>query len=287
MKLAKINIEPLVYWMKERHKIYKKKTRGSPKPWTSDLVLQANRFCNVYRELDTVTAWLRENWREPYAERENLWFAMVVARCINLPDTLAAIGFPKGKIDKWLDRAKARMKARAAAGLVNYTAAYMITCPTYPGIDKPTYTIEHVLRPMWHNPPKFLSYAEVSLQDMWRELVSYFGMGPFLAYEIVTDLRWTRYYIEEGGDHLTWANAGPGALRGLSRLWDGDVRHKPKPKEALERMQWLLAKCSSLLPASMLPLEMRDIEHSLCETDKYLRVKNGEGRAKQRYKGQA
>jgi hypothetical protein len=28
---------------------------------------------------------------------------------------------------------------------------------------------------------------------------------------------------------------------------------------------------------------MRDIEHSLCETDKYLRVKNGEGRPRAKY----
>ena len=33
------------------------------------------------------------------------------------------------------------------------------------------------------------------------------------------------------------------------------------------------------------PFELREIEHSLCEFDKYERIRLGQGRPKQKYKG--
>ena len=49
------------YWINERHQIYLRK-QADPKgwPWTSDPILQEYRFCNVFRELDTVTMAFRK-----------------------------------------------------------------------------------------------------------------------------------------------------------------------------------------------------------------------------------
>ena len=49
----------------------------------------------MHREDDKVTKWVRENWREPYADHPNMPFSMAVARQINWPPTLEAIGFPE------------------------------------------------------------------------------------------------------------------------------------------------------------------------------------------------
>ena len=82
-------------FMVERHNIFiKKEINNEPYPWSTDPILTEYSFCNVYRELDKVTIWIRENWREPYADHRNLPFAMAVARQINWPDTLEEIGFP-------------------------------------------------------------------------------------------------------------------------------------------------------------------------------------------------
>jgi hypothetical protein len=70
---------------------------GKPQPWTTYRILSRYKMCNVYREQDRVTAWIRENWRAPYADHPNLWFAMCVARAINWPETLEEIAFP----DTW------------------------------------------------------------------------------------------------------------------------------------------------------------------------------------------
>jgi hypothetical protein len=61
-------VPELFAFMKERHAIWERKVAGQPKPWTQDPILQSYRFCNVYRELDTVTVWINNNWRTPHYE---------------------------------------------------------------------------------------------------------------------------------------------------------------------------------------------------------------------------
>ena len=70
-----------------------------------------------------MTRWIRVNWREPHADDPDLWFAMVVARFVNWPDTLAEIGYPV----PWdHQRFRAVMAAGAARGAKLYGGAYMI-----------------------------------------------------------------------------------------------------------------------------------------------------------------
>lgn len=52
-------------------------------------------------------------------------------------------------------------------------------------------------------------------------------------------------------------------------------------------MRELLEQAPSNLPVDFPALEMRGIEHSLCEADKYLRVLNGEGKPRARFNGAA
>jgi hypothetical protein len=85
---------------------------------------------------------------------------------------------------------------------------------------------------------------------------------------------------------MTWANMGPGAQRGLRRLG------LPCKNQAdgVESMRYLLAVSQPLYGPKghhVPPLEMRDIEHSLCEFDKYCRVKFGEGEPRSKFPGTA
>jgi phosphoenolpyruvate carboxylase len=75
---------------------------------------------------------------------------------------------------------------------------------------------------------------------------------------------------------MTWANPGPGAKRGLNRVFGREVSESLTSFQANEEMQNLLRICKEALyheDPMFADLEMRDIEHSLCETDKYLRAK--------------
>ena len=265
-----------------RHSIYHNRRLQLDQPWTADPIFQRYRFCNVYREYDKVTVWLRENWREPYADHPNLAFAMALARLINWPPTLIDIGFP----DRWHPkRAHEKMKARKEAGLKVYTGAYLLGAIPK-GDDKARYLIHYVLTPL----KKVLDEGRASdgaefpdnLERAWEYFRSFRGIGNFLAYEIVSDLRHTRY-LSSAPDIMTWANAGPGALRGLTRLWGFQPKTRQADgyifpeKRAVTAMRLLLMLSRERLPDWMPPWEMREVEHHLCETDKYLRIKEGQG----------
>ncbi|MBL8550604.1 MAG: hypothetical protein JNJ73_11525 [Hyphomonadaceae bacterium] len=290
-----LNAAPFWDWITERHNIYLKKARGEPRPWTDDPVLREFSFCNVFRELDKVTVWVRENWREPFAENENLWIAMCLARQINWPDTLAEIGFPEKTYDadaiqKALEKRQARIGPDGKPEKV-YTGAYMISAPAgeYKGMRKPEYTAQIVVGEVWRQREQFYDLfvrrnEQPTMQAMHAWLKQFRGWGDFMAYEVITDLRHTRY-LKNAPDINTWAVAGPGAIRGLNRLHGRDYKRMMSQEQACAEMRELLDMSKDNLPDFIPPLELREIEHSLCETDKWLRVKQGQGRIRAKYAG--
>jgi len=267
-------------YINERHAIYIRRQAGVKPFWTEDKILQTYSFCNVFRELDTVTIWLRENWKEPYADHPNLPFAMSVARQINWPDTLQEIGFP----EEWNpDRVKAIMQGRMDRGEKVYTGAYMLTGTL--GGTKVEQTIDKILTPLYENQPEI---HPDSLQKTWSEYLRYSGFSGFMAYEVVTDLRHTKY-LGNARDIYTWANPGPGAKRGLNRIHGRELTWSPTRGHVgyigwNHEMKDLLDRSPGYLQGHIDVLEMRDIEHCLCEFDKYERVRLGQGKPRAKYK---
>jgi hypothetical protein len=270
------------YYIGERHLIHSRKSRGKSFPWTEDKILQTYSFCNVFRELDSVTIWIRENWREPYADHPNLPFAMSVARQINWPPTLAEIGFPK----VWEpERVKTIMQARKDRKEKVYTGAYMLTGTL--GGTKVQQTVDKILTPLYENPPTL--YPE-SLEKTWEQYLPYAGFSGFMSYEVVTDLRHTKH-LQHAQDIMTWANPGPGAKRGLNRIHGREINWSSRKHDWNKEMKELLDMAIDTasidykhLERALPQLEMRDIEHSLCEFDKYERVRLGEGRPRAKYR---
>ena len=258
-------------FMEERHNIFiRKEINNEPYPWSDDAILTEYSFCNVYRELDRVTIWIRENWREPYADHPNLPFAMAMARQINWPDTLDEIGFPT----EWRpDHVKTIMQDRMAKKQKVYTGAYMLTGTL--GGTKIEQTVDKILTPLYANFPCDFS----SIENSWKSFLPYAGFSDFMSYEVVTDLRHTKW-LEKAPDIMTWANPGPGAMRGLNRIFGRPLDSKQKKPLFIQEMRDLL----SVLNNTPLPLEMRDIEHCLCEFDKYERTRLGQGRPRAKYK---
>jgi len=131
----------------------------------------------------------------------------------------------------------------------------------------------------------------IALEDVWQKLKEYPYLGDFMAYEIVTDLRYTAL-LNNAPDILTWANPGPGAARGYSRILGKEPeylnRSSKRDREVLiEGMRALmnLSKDAGFDGRPDWPLwEMRESEHTLCEFDKHQRTKNGEGRPRQIYR---
>jgi hypothetical protein len=107
-----------------------------------------------------------------------------------------------------------------------------------------------------------------------------------MAYEVISDLRWTCLF-ERAPDILTWANPGPGAARGLGWIFydnpDQYNRHsKFDMEDMLGKMRALLSLAQKEWPEKWRPWEMREVEHWLCEYDKWRRGCAGQ-RLKRRY----
>jgi hypothetical protein len=82
---------------------------------------------------------------------------------------------------------------------------------------------------------------------------------------------------------MTWANPGPGAKRGLNRISGKELNEPMHIKRAIEEMRELLQYSLKELEPFVPALEMRDIEHSLCEFDKYERTRLNQGRPRAKY----
>jgi hypothetical protein len=271
----------MLHWIVERERIRVRRERGKPQPWTKDPVLANYRFCNVRREDDSVTRWIAANIREPYADHSSLWFMLCVARWINWPDTLQ--GLMDGGL-WWPNFTCARMGAFLEEQLIRgekvFGAAYKIPAPREKGATKGTF-VAHTLRAVRRDRKDWARYFEgtPTLQGTHDRLVGYGGWGTFMAYQAVVDMRFTRV-LRDARDVDTWCAAGPGTIRGLNRLAGRPTDCAIDPHTALREMRRLY---KIIEPETGVHIDLSDVPNILCETDKYLRTLNGEGRPKVRY----
>lgn len=276
-------IKELCSFIAERHLIYRKKAEGFRKPWTKDDILRTYKFCNVYRELDTVTLWIAKNWRNKHANDINLWFAMVVARLVNWPDTLQTIGYPvPWKSAKFV----MDMHSRKNQGQKVFSGAYIVSTNGHT-MDKAIYLVTHVLDPLWADRQHIASTISKAktLAEVHALLSSYNGLGSFMAAQVIADLKYTMP-MRKADDWMTWAASGPGSRRGLNRVCGKPVDSPWKEREWLEALVSLHKEVSKFIQKQGMPvLHAQDLQNCLCEFDKYMRVKLGEGRPRSLYPG--
>ncbi len=283
------------WWMRERHNIYVRKEIKKDKfPWTKDKILRTYKFTNVFRQLDRMT----QEWTKRYVHLrarnitdQDLLFRLCEFRFFNWAATYDALYYGLGA--KWDEkRAIKILKDRIASGDDDkkqiFTGAYIIPNA---GEERPKVeVICEALTWVWDNRKDLTKriHKEPSLEKTVNVLQNIWTVGPFIAYEIACDLRFTRL-LHDASDRNAWANAGPGAKRGIHRILSGDkdkMEVKPNYVQVMRDLLIMARKPGNLskeIHEAEWPFEMREIEHSLCEFDKYLRVKHGEGRPRSRY----
>lgn len=262
------------YWISERHQIYLNKTAGLPKPWSSDVIFQQYKFVNVFRRLDRTTAWLIEHFLEPNRDSKDLsllvfnicWFRM-----FSRWETGAALGW----LTEWNPDA---MFAKLTQLETPFTGAYIIHSePGYVKID----SINNVCEELFNRRHELLKIIqesqsmEVTLNALrWTRHI-----GPFMGYQMVLDMMYTPL-LEHATDRETWAVVGPGAYRGLRRLYP-----EIQMRDCLAAMLDLTEKSKLRRGWHVPPLDVHSIEYTCCEVDKYCRVLYGEGKPRSRYPG--
>ena len=267
----------------KRHSIYCRRVGGATKPWTDDLILQSYRFCNMYRELDTETQWIAQNWRTPHAENPDLWFAMVVARLLNWHETLDELGFPV----PWnCAHFMGKMIGRRERGSKVFNGAYIVSTNGR-AMGKLEYIADEVLSPMWQNRSSLRPYKGDTLASFAARLRTCMGMAGFMVGQVIADTKYT-FPLLDAGDWMTWAISGPGSRRGMNRVLDLPLATAIREDRWLQHLQQLSTELAPLIQDAGFPcMHNQDLQNCLCEFDKYERVRLGEGRPKSSYPGRA
>jgi hypothetical protein len=264
---------------RERYAIKLRRDLGEKPPWSKDPAYQDWRFCNVHREDDRTTRWFADNVRTHVSGIRAIE-ATIIFRWFNRIETGELI--KDLLLDGW-NRAEAERRLKDVHPLV--TGAYMIK--TLTGFNKLDGILESIEVARRMLPGMVDSWGE-SLQAAWTGMRNIPYLGPFMSYEVISDLRWTPV-LRGASDIMTWANAGPGCTHGIGRVISGNPKMYNRGSAAhqelmLEAMRFLLVMSvnNDFWPHSWRQWEMREVEHWACEYDKYVRATQGE-RMKRRF----
>jgi len=271
-------VSDLADYMNERHSIWRRRDKGEWKPWTNDVILQQYKFTNVFRQLDKGTVALRE-MLEGQKDGVLILFNIIWYRYFNWYVHAEKLGF----ITDYL-QLEEYITAKWKKCDKVFTGAWMTTGVAF---EDKYISYLRACKEAWDRRDMlyYLVTSSTRLETVCVHLRDLYMVGKFLAYELACDLRFTKL-LDKATDTLTFANLGPGAQRGLKRL---GMPHKNQ-KEGCESMQKLYdVLAEHLVSYNILnapwPFELREVEHCLCEFDKYRRTKNGEGHPRSKYPG--
>lgn len=270
------------YFINERHKIWQKRNDGLPKPWTDDEILQNWRFCNVFRRLDKQSQYLINKVYSAGLPAELLVFNTFAFRAFNLDKTWDVIA-PKGYLVDWEpEKVQDQLYKIVYEDNKPFTSgAYMLRGRE--GMPKYVSIIMTLTTLWWEQK---LNLAKIAIETRSLEVTveeilaaQLWGWGPFTAYQVALDLTYT-HILEHAVDLNTWCEFGPGAKRGIKLIWpDAPASYYLTAAKDLFESQYLWRE--SHVPH----MTLQDIEFSLCELQKYMRIESG-GRSKEKFNGQ-
>jgi hypothetical protein len=274
----------MVFWITERYAILQRRVAGQAPPWTADPVMASVRFCNVHREDDKVTKWMRENWSTK--DSPAWWF--VLGRMLNYIPTLEDIveyGVCGDDGDRGvddlpeLDGLRDGLKDVRESGKKVFTSAYTIsTCGK--SMDKIDYVVDWVCERVKTAEEQKVNWPRYrTLKDTWGDLTMIDGLGSFLAAQVVADMKNTGGHpLENASDWWDWCAPGPGSLKGLKAFFGVSV--------TTTTFHGYFKECrrlvDPLIPHYIPRISAQDFQNCLCEFSKYARVREG-GHARNRY----
>ncbi|RYG98843.1 MAG: hypothetical protein EON58_05890 [Alphaproteobacteria bacterium] len=261
------------------------KEAGKPWPWSSDPILNAYKFTNVKRENDRTTRWMRQNWTGPNEDRPRgeILFNCALFRYFGTLEFARALGWQRS----WEPTTVIKLaRERQLNGERVFTGAYIVPTLGFRGA-KAEAVANLILSPLWTQKDRIAQVAtdtgrwEATAAAM-RILPGFGGTG-FMAKEVLQDAIQTPV-LRHAVDRDTWCPAGPGARRGLNRIYSRPLMQVKQEPLLIAEMVHLLELSRVHLPSRMPGLELHDIQFQLCEFDKYERVRLGEGRPRSRYR---
>jgi len=290
MEFDRESMELFWGWIHERQEIFRRRfVEDRDPPWTDDPILQERHFCNVYRELDRQSRYYLRNLANKTPPRD-VFLSTVLFRMFNRGQTWDVIGFQS--VDDYDGREiYERLVRERESGMSLFSSAYMTTGAVYSDISDSK--AEQFLVGMGHEIVDNIDRLWIpedhpkDQTDRWTEIP---GISDFMAYEIYCDLTYSDWFPWDENDYV---NTGPGARRGVNWIidppgdpppdadkgdWLSDQVDRPADVDTVDFIQWCVDNQSDWLPHDFYrwndrDLSLRAIEHSLCEYDKWRRVR--------------
>jgi len=278
--------ELLMYWIQERYRIRTLKHANEPKPWTTDPVFQTTYFCNVHREDDKVTRFIRDFY-SPYVADPMFVYNLVFARFINWPSTIKLVGYMREHTPRQLEDV---LNFISDQGDKVWGNAYVITTHGQK-MAKTKYLTEQVLTDVYKYEQAAQSVPAAhrptpTCSGMSRALQLVDGIGSFLAAQVVADLKNTPgHLLYTAYDRTTFVEPGPGSIRGLNWFFGNEIGPSNVSTHFHMHFQMVREYADANWPAEVPPVDNQDLQNCLCEFDKYCRVATKSGRSKRKYNG--
>ncbi|KAG9103035.1 hypothetical protein FRC06_000436 [Ceratobasidium sp. 370] len=283
-------LDTMFYWIHERQQLFMRRFQGLPPPWTDDVILQRHRFTNVSRTYDRATQFLiRRIINVGDQDHEELFFRVVLFRLFNristyeyLEEHCGPLTIANFRIKEWT-RALLELQDSQDSRTPLYTAAYQINWPNFgaetankPSHQKHFILIKHMLRDKL--PSKIRACR--TLKRAFELIREYPSFGNFTSYQLALDLN---MLPEVNYNQDVWSPVGPGSRNGLLKMFGSGV--KGIETEAMlyllsiQDEHWRRLGVDMNTPIhgpGLCPpkIGLPEIEHALCEVDKYSRERH-------------
>lgn len=253
--------------------------------WTEDPILRKYSFCNTYRVLDKVCQYLiREVIEKGSQNPVEVVFRVILFNTFTRIETWELLTQELGpltwaKYDRNLYEDVLSQAKEEGQSL--YTGSFIKPAPHFGHADN---YMNHLclLEVLMENEVAYKLLGAQYLADVYEYLISFPSMGDFSTYQLMLSLSYCKLLNFHCNDFVI---AGCGASSGLAKLFRKDdlVKGKAKvPNFEVEIIRWLtktqnehfkrLGLEFSGLGPKKLPMDVADMEHTVCEVDKYCRI---------------
>lgn len=255
-----------------------RRAEGLPREaWTADPILRDHRFCNVHREHDAVTKYVRRTVLSRTVHHAVVQF--LACRIHNEPRVLDKLlpfdtNAPAAEAKRFADTEK----ELRAQGLKMLRGAYLVVPHGTGGKGRtPTTYYAAVYREMARRDPAPLE-AATTLAEVAAWMMAQVGVGAFFANQVCTDLRYHAPLtpLRRFTDWETFVLAGPGTSRGLNRYHGRPVFTAAPLARKTEELLAVREEVRPFLPAAINEYfrDINDLSNCFCEFDKYRRAQD-------------
>lgn len=255
-------------FVRARHRIWLSRQLGLPGPWSEDKLLSTRKFTNVFRVLDPGSQFILTDILPNTRSAEDCLLQMFLYRHTNLPSCWR---WTQEKLGHLPTAADLPQLEELWEGEKVFSSAYMVRGGAR-GLAKHRY----VLRMTSHHfrGGLFGRFQECKTQeDRFATLRNLKGVGPFMAMQILTDWGYSPWQPDSEAENR-FVVPGPGAIKGAQALpaW----ATTPDPVAIIQQLVDHPAMDQVLLPEINRRPSWMDVQNTLCEYGKYVRLYTGQ-----------